>query len=67
MESSLQEYLRNRRPIYVINDKSKNIVYDPAKLPEANKNVIIIAPLNTDLSGWDKMVKKNYTFSSIPQ
>jgi hypothetical protein len=68
---SIQDYLQKRRPIYVVkvpNKDTSRIVYDPTKLPQ--QNVIIVAPLNTDLSGWDKMVKRDstcHTFSSIPQ
>ena len=65
----MEEYLRKRRPVYIVRVPEKDIkkvVYNPINLPEDKKNVDIIAPLNTDLSGWDRLNKRTQTHS-IPQ
>jgi hypothetical protein len=63
----MEDYLRNRKPIYVVMvpDKDKReIVYESTDLPKRNKvenqdkTVVVVAPLNTDLCGWGKMAKR---------
>lgn len=59
-ENNIQDYLQKRRPIFIVkvpDSDKRRIIYDPAKVPE-KKDTIIVAPLNTDLSGWERLVKR---------
>lgn len=61
MERNIQDYLKKRRPIFIVkvpDSEKRVIVYDPSKVPAEKKETVIVAPLNTDLSGWERLAKR---------
>lgn len=62
----MDDYLRKRRPMFVVNTQTGNDITQKVSTksivtetpPKGKTPCIVIAPLNTNLTGWEQMAKR---------